>query len=135
MPNRFGPVVRLACFGAALVVVMVILYESMQERGRPGVPDLSTNEAYLGHFAIYAVMAFCALGALGPRTFQGFLAVMLFAAGLGIALELYQAQLPTRTASAGDVLADIAGAIFGAAGYVMLTFLVEPLKRSLPTKL
>ena len=135
MPSRIDPRLRVAFLVATFAVVAVILYESTQERGRPGVPDLSTNEAYLGHFAVYALMAFCAMVALGPRTLQAFAAVVLIAASLGVSMELYQAQMPSRTASAGDVLADAAGAASGLATYAMLTALLEPPKRSQPTKL
>ena len=123
------------CLFAALLVAAVVLYESAQERGTPGVLELTTNEAYVGHFAIYALMTFCIMVALSPRTLHGLAAILLFAGGLGVLLELYQGQLATRTASAGDAFADVAGAFLGLAAYVALNLLLEPAKQEQPTKL
>jgi VanZ family protein len=134
MPARIGPVLRSVCLLAALLVAAVVLYESTQERGTPGVLELTTNEAYLGHFAIYALMTFCTMVALAPRTFHGLAAILLFAAGLGVLLELYQAQLATRTASTGDAFADVAGAFLGLAAFVALHLFLEPPKQEQPTK-
>ena len=134
MSARIGPLLRTVCLLAALAVAAVVLYESTQERGTPGVLELTTNEAYVGHFAIYALMTFCVLVALAPRSLHTVATVVLFSGGLGVALELYQAQLSTRTASTGDALADLAGAFLGLASYIALSLLIDPLREEQPTK-
>jgi VanZ family protein len=134
MPPRLSPAFRSGCLLATIVVTGIILLQSMQERGQPGVPDLTSNEAYLAHFAIYAVMTFLALTALAPRTVFGFAVVIIAAIGLGVAMELYQAQTATRSGSAADVLADGAGVLFGAFTYITVTILMEPSRTRQPTK-
>ena len=134
MPLRNSPVFRAAGMLAMLAVLAVILYESSQARGQPGVLELTTNEAYLGHFAVYAAMTFCAMTAIGRPAPGNLVAVFLLAAGVGLAMEVYQAFEPTRTASLGDVIANTAGAFCGLVVYVTAWVLVEPPVR-LPTKL
>ena len=119
---------------AMLVVVLVILYESSQPHGSKAVPDLTTNEAYVGHFLIYSAMAFCAMTVLGRLTLQGVVGVFLVALGLGVAMELYQMHVPSRTASDLDAMADAAGAIAGILTYTMAAMLMEPYARRQPTK-
>jgi len=133
MPARVAPLVRAACFTAALAVAAVIFYESTQERGRPGVPDVSTNLAYLGHFATYAVLTICGLIALNPRSPWAFALVLALAVSLGIALEVYQIHLSTRTASVGDAFANAAGALSASTAYVALALWFDPAKRGRPT--
>lgn len=122
-----------------LVVLAVVLYESSQARGRPGVPDLTTNAAYAGHFAIYAAMVFCAMVAIGRASFLNLATVFVLAVCLGIAMELYQAFEPTRTASVQDAIANGAGAFFGVGTYAMASMLMEPSRepprRQQPTEL
>jgi VanZ family protein len=119
---------RLRSFGivATAIVLTVILYESSQVRGRAGVPELTTNEAYLGHFAMYAAIAFCAMLAVGKPSVLAFLAVLAGAIALGSAMELYQIHVPTRAASVQDAVADTAGALTGLAAFLLVSFLLEP---------
>jgi VanZ family protein len=134
MPVRIDPRIRGACFAVALAVTAVILYESTQERGRPGVPDVSTNLAYLGHFATYTLLTICGLIALNPRSMPAFVIVLALAVSLGAGLEAYQIHLSTRTASVGDALADAAGALSAVTAYVALALMLDSSKRGRPTR-
>jgi VanZ family protein len=120
-PNRL----RTVGIGVTAIVLAIILYESSQIRGSAGVPEISTNEAYAGHFAMYAAIAFCAMMAIGRPSVLGFLLVLFGAIALGSAMELYQIHVPTRTASVQDALADTFGAIAGLLAFLMFTSLVE----------
>ncbi len=133
MDFRSPSVFRATAAVAMLIVLAIILYESSQMRGQPGVPELTTNEAYVGHFVIYAVVAFCAVTALGRPTLLTLGSVLVLSMALGIAMELYQMHVPTRTASSLDAMADTAGAMAGLIAYTMAVALLEPL-RKLPTK-
>ncbi len=110
---------------ATLTVVAIILYESSQVRGSAGVPELTTNEAYVGHFAIYAAVAFCAMLAVGRPSILVFLAVLGSSIALGAAMEVYQIHVPTRTASVQDAMADAAGALTGLLAFMVLSALLE----------
>lgn len=134
MPFRFNPVIRYACLAATIVVAGVLLYESTQARGSPGVPDLTTNEAYVGHFAIYAAMTLSALAAIGRRSIFGMIIVVELAISLGIAMEIFQGHVPGRTPSMGDVVADATGAVLGALAYAVLLRVYDSLTPQ-PTKL
>ena len=129
-----APAFRAGCVLLTFAVTAVIVYESTQARGEPGVLELTTNEAYLGHFTIYAAMALSAMLALGRRTLFGVALVLLLVAGAGTALELYQAQVPSRSASLGDVLADVAGGLFGILVFLAITGIVLRRDESRPTK-
>ena len=118
---------RTSAVVAVPVVLVAILYESSQVHGSPGVPALTTNVAYAGHFAIYATLAFCGLAALGRPTWLGTAAVVLFSVGLGIAMEIYQIHVPTRTASVLDAMADTAGVMAGVFVFSVVMVLLEPL--------
>jgi VanZ family protein len=134
MLPRPSLLLRTTCLVAAFAVAAVVLYESTQERGRPGIPEVSTNLAYAGHFAIYGLMTLLAVVAVAPRSPAAFAIVILTATGLGIAMELYQIHLTTRTASAGDAFADSAGALSAVAAYFALTVLFEAPNRGRPTR-
>ena len=123
------PVFRAAGVVAMLVVLAVILYESSQARGQPGVLELTTNEAYVAHFAVYAVMTFCAMLAVGRASLGNLAVVFLLSVNLGMAMELYQAYEPSRTLSAMDALANAAGAFTGVSAYALLAVLFEPPRR------
>jgi VanZ family protein len=118
---------------ASALVLAVILYESSQIRGSTGVPEVTTNEAYVGHFAMYAAIAFCAMMALGRPSVLGFLVVLFGAIALGSAMELYQIHVPTRTASVQDALADTLGATAGLVAFLMFSAFIE-LQDKPPTK-
>lgn len=133
MSQRISPVLRQTGLMATFIIAAVILYESTQERGSPGVPDLTTNEAYVGHFAVYAAMTLCALMAIGRRSLYGMLIVVELAIGLGIAMELFQGMVPSRSSSLGDVVANTSGAVAGAIGYAMLLRLLD-LRTPQPTE-
>jgi VanZ family protein len=99
---------------ASIAVAAFILYQSTRSNGDPTVPDLTTNEAYAGHLAVYAVLGFCAQTALLSRRLQTVLAVVAAATIFGACIEVYQSTLEGREASAYDALADLAGAAIGA---------------------
>ena len=124
-----SPALRLAGVIAMLAVLVVILYESSQARGQPGILDLTTNESYVGHFVIYGLVSFFAMLAIGRPTFGNFVAVFLMACALGAALELYQKYEPTRTASPQDAFADVAGAFSGLVAYGVLVLLLDSPRR------
>lgn len=130
---RSIPALRLASVLALVTVLAVILYESSQARGQPGVIELTTNEAYAGHFTVYAIMVFCAMAVLGRATLIGAASVLLLATSLGVAMELYQALEPSRTASAADALANAAGAAFGIIAFLLAGALLDSRGRQ-PTK-
>lgn len=111
----------MLCLAFTLAVAAAIVFQSAQARGSPGVVSLTTNEAYAGHFAVYAVMTFAALMALGRRTLPAVLGVLALAAGLGLALEAYQAFVPSRAASGMDAVANASGAALGALLYLTMT--------------
>lgn len=115
---RIRPSVRTASLIVAVLVLLTIVFQSTQARGTPGILDLTTSEAYVGHFLTYAAMAVCALAAFRRPTLLSLITVLLVAAGLGIVMELYQAGVPSRAADPADALADVAGASFGLLAYV-----------------
>jgi predicted lysophospholipase L1 biosynthesis ABC-type transport system permease subunit len=71
----------------------VVLYESTRNAGDPTLPDLTTWEGYLGHFAAYAALAFCALMAVKRRSLATVLIVIIAAGIMGALLETYQSTL------------------------------------------
>ena len=99
----------------ALAVATFILYESTRSRGDPTVPDLTTDEAYVGHLAVYAVLGFCALTAAFARRWRTLIATVVTAGLFGVCIEAYQSTIDGREASAYDALANLTGAALGAA--------------------
>ena len=73
----------------------------------------------LFHAVGYGVVAALVVRSRGP-TAGGFVVAVVAAVALGVAVEGLQALLPFRTASVGDVVADLAGAVVGAAAAVAL---------------
>jgi VanZ family protein len=98
---------------AALIVVFVF-YESTRDSGDPAVPEVSTATAYVGHFMLYAALAFSAQTALHARNRASVAIVILIVALYGGLLEAYQSTLPDREASTFDALANLLGAAAGA---------------------
>jgi VanZ family protein len=90
-----------------------IAYQSTRGGGDPTVPELTTAEAYVGHVAVYAVLAFCAQTAALSRRLATVLAVVAASGAMGLCLELYQSTLSGREASAYDALANAGGAVGG----------------------
>jgi VanZ family protein len=134
MPVHSGHAFRVASLLATFLVMGAIVFQSAQSRDAPGVLVLTTNEAYAGHFAMYALMTFSALAALGCRGLPLLMAVLVLTAGFGVALEAYQALIPTRTATAADAIANASGAAFGAVAYVAFTAGARLLERPSPTR-
>jgi VanZ family protein len=98
-----------------------ILYESTRSRGDPTLPELTTDEAYAGHLAVYAMLGFCAQTAALTRRWGSFVAVVVAAGLFGVFIEAYQSTIDGREASAYDALANLAGATIGAAVAYTLT--------------
>jgi VanZ family protein len=78
------------------------------------VPDVSTSAAYLGHFLLYAALAFSVQTALYVRSLPAVALVAAFVALYGGALEAYQSTLSGRESSIFDALANLLGAAAGA---------------------
>jgi VanZ family protein len=106
-----------------------ILWESTRSRGDPTLPELTTDEAYLGHLAVYAALGFCAQTAALTRRWGTLVAVVAIAGLFGVAIEAYQSTIDGREASAYDALANLAGATIGAAIAYALTLRWQPLLR------
>jgi VanZ family protein len=98
-----------------------ILYESTRSRGDPTLPELTTDEAYVGHLAVYAALGFCAQTAALTRRWRAFVAVVVAAGLFGVCIEAYQSTIDGREASAYDALANLVGATIGAAFAYTLT--------------
>jgi VanZ family protein len=98
-----------------------ILWESTRSRGDPTLPELSTDEAYVGHLAVYAALGFCAQTAALTRRWRAFVAVVVAAGLFGVCIEAYQSTIDGREASAYDALANLVGATIGAAFAYTLT--------------
>ena len=111
---------------ASVAVTVFVLYESTRGRGDPTVPDVSTGVAYVGHFVLYATLAFCVQTALYRRSLVAVAAVTAIVALYGGALEAYQSTLSGREASFYDALANLLGA---AAGASIATFLLPHWQR------
>jgi VanZ family protein len=79
-----------------------------------GHDTLTTTAA---HFAVYAVLGFLLVPALGGWSidFHRIALTLVLAAALGGAIELIQAPLPYRDAQLADFLVDVAGAAAGLA--------------------
>jgi VanZ family protein len=103
-------------FWAVLTIAIsaFILYESTRSLGDPTLPDLTTDEGYVGHLAVYAVLAFCAQTAILTRRWPTLVAVVAAAGVFGVFIEAYQSTIDGREASAYDALANLAGATVGA---------------------
>jgi len=101
-----------ALFAAALAAF--VFYESTRGAGDPTVPDVSTSAAYLGHFLLYAALAFSVQTALHARSLPAVAIVAACVALYGGALEAYQSTLSGREASIFDALANLLGAAGGA---------------------
>jgi VanZ family protein len=95
-------------------VATLIFFESTRSRGDPTLPDLTTDEAYLGHLAVYAVLGFCAQTAAFARRWRTLVAVVAAAGLFGVCIEAYQSTIDGREASTYDALANLAGAALGA---------------------
>lgn len=105
----------------------MVFYESTRSGGDPTLPELSTAAAYAGHFLGHAMLVFCALMAIDRRSGLLAIPIVVVADGVfGAALEAFQSTLPGRDASAFDALANLLGAVFGAA---MVMFLVPRWQR------
>ena len=140
---RHSNLARFLLAAYVLLVVYASLYplSGWREPGAPALAflvapwpryvtgfDLAAN--FLGYFP-FGVL--CAL-ALYPRESAGraVLAAFLTGAALSLAMETAQSYLPARIASNVDVLANVAGAVFGGvAGARMASWLLEasPLRR------
>jgi VanZ family protein len=96
-----------------IAVAVFIFYQSTGGSSDPGVPDLSTTQAYVGHVGVYAVLGFCAQTALLSRRWQTIAGAIIVAGLFGAGLELYQSTLEGREASVYDAIANLTGAILG----------------------
>jgi VanZ family protein len=99
---------------ATVAVAAFIFYQSTGSSDDPAVPDLTTAQGYVGHVAVYTVLAFCAQTAVLPRRWAETALVVVLAAAFGAALELYQSTLDGREGSPYDALANLTGAVLGA---------------------
>jgi VanZ family protein len=104
---------RLACALTALGWAGFVFYESVGSPGSAAIPHLTNTEAYYGHAAVYAVLAFFAVTISLSRRAAVLLAIVVACAALGLTIELYQEMLPRRTATVGDALANTVGATIG----------------------
>ena len=105
---------RTAWALAAAAIAVFVLYESTRGSGDPTVPDVSTSAAYLGHFFLYAALAFSVQTALYARSLPAVALVAACVALYGGALEAYQSTLSGRESSIFDALANLLGAAAGA---------------------
>ena len=110
------PAAWFRLFWATLTIAIAafILYESTRSLGDPTLPDLTTDEGYVGHLAVYTVLAFCAQTAILTRRWPTPVAVVAAAGLFGVLIEAYQSSLDGREASPYDALANLAGAALGA---------------------
>lgn len=65
----------------------------------------------LAHAGAYALTAF--VGVLGARTRRGWLTVAAMTLALGVLMEVLQSYVPGRSASIGDLIADVVGVMAG----------------------
>jgi VanZ family protein len=105
---------RAAWALAAGLIAAFVFYESTRGAGDPTVPDVSTSAAYLGHFLLYAALAFSAQSAHYARSLPAVALVAACVALYGGALEAYQSSLSGRESSIFDALANLLGAASGA---------------------
>ncbi len=86
---------------------------------RPALPvNLAGNLDKVAHFGAYAILGFLlAFGA--SRSGHGMVAAVATAWGYGVLDELHQSMVPNRFASAGDWVADAAGAVAGVLLYLL----------------
>jgi VanZ family protein len=102
----------------ALIILVLILQPGADE---PGLRRLRITATTVGHavfFAALALLAAHALFRLGVRRAVWWAVVLTILFGIGC--EVLQVDVPGRTASVGDLVADILGAWAGAGafGYV-----------------
>ena len=105
---------RTAWALVAAAIAAFVFYESTRGAGDPTVPDVSTSAAYLGHFLLYAALAFSVQTALYARSLPAVALVAACVALYGGALEAYQSTLSGRESSIFDALANLLGAAAGA---------------------
>ncbi len=97
-PLRFG----YWWFGGGVVLVAYVLYSTLA----PGVSSPRFIDDKIAHFIAFAALMAWFSGVFRPRMFP---LVALLLAGLGIGIELLQAQLTYRTAEFADALSDFGG--------------------------
>jgi VanZ family protein len=110
---------RTALFAAlALAWAALIFWASSRPNPFPFLPSGLLSKDKLLHAAAYAVLAALVLGALasGRRRVLGAIVLAAFlATAYGASDEWHQSYVPSRDPDPNDVVADAAGAVFGAA--------------------
>ncbi|MBD9482599.1 VanZ family protein [Pseudomonas sp. PDM14] len=99
--------VRLASITCFAAVLVVILFAGL--RSEP-VPQVFNHQDWLHHAAAFAALV-CSARLAFPRV-QAFWMV-LYCLMLALLIELGQGLLPMRTASVGDMVANITGVLIG----------------------
>lgn len=105
---------RHAWFAAALALAVGIWLLSSRPIVMPvDAPDLTDK---IVHAVVYGVLAaLLARGGLERGWRHAVLAAIALAVAYGVVDELHQSQVPGRDASVADVIADLVGALAGAA--------------------
>jgi VanZ family protein len=112
-------------WSAVLAVAGVILYSSViavppgVDRGQALIPHFDKVLHGIAYAALGVAIAYALLGSRYSRG-QRALLVIAVAATYGVAIEVLQGQLTTRTASAADALANVVGALFALVWYAIV---------------
>jgi len=94
---------------------MVLLFSVLPMKS--GLPLTVGYFDKMAHFFEYTLLSFLVLRGIyrtgGGLTLQNMLLILILAGGYGILMELVQQFVPGRQASVADVIANVAGIVFG----------------------
>lgn len=88
-----------------LALIIAILVVSYLVFSKPNYPQNIPNLDKVGHFGSFFGLSFLVYFAFKPKWYL----VAAAMAGYAVFIELVQSRLPYRSASVGDVIADMAG--------------------------
>jgi VanZ family protein len=112
--------IRAGWAAASLAIAIFIFAQS--SRPSPSVGGGAFNDVLhlLAHLLLYAALAGCSFLAIRQASGRAIWLVAIAVFLYGVSDELHQALVPSRDATLGDVLVDLAGAVLGAhAGWLL----------------
>jgi VanZ family protein len=114
---------RLACAAFAALWTATIFWASSRPNPFPSLPASLLSHDKLLHAVAFGILSALLVGAFArgaARAGRTAAVAVLLATAYGAADEWHQSHVPGRDADAGDLLADAAGAVAGAAAAAVL---------------